>query len=65
MQTTPVTAADREAQANGLAAAREAFLADGKSLTIHSRDGTKKGKVVGNLDDRLWCAIEAYNRRRP
>jgi hypothetical protein len=42
-----------------LARARDAFLASGKSLTIHSRDGARKGAIVGNLDERLAAALKA------
>lgn len=44
----------------GLAAAREAFLSLPSSLTIHSANGNRKGKISGRLDDRLALAIAAY-----
>lgn len=66
MQNTQASAADREAHANGMAAAREAFLADDKTLTVYRPQNNRRGKrVYGNLDDRLERAISAYAQRRP
>ena len=65
MQTNQATAKDCEAHVNGLAAARDAFLDDDKTLTVYRPGNNRRGKrVYGNLDDRLARAIEAYAQRQ-
>lgn len=61
METSKSTRADAAAHKNGLAAARLAFLQNGKpSLSVRKRE------VLGrsDLDERLEAAIEAYAQRR-